>query len=178
MTIFEFAAAARRTAVRAFVVAGLVAVATVPFAASAQDLKIGVVDFRRLIDEAPQSEEVQKKLETEFNPRQAQLLSMTSDFEKRRETFLRDSAVMGADEREKLERELRDMQRDVERSQTQFMEDLNVRRNEELQRLQNTLVTRVRAYAEAEDYDLIVADAVYFSDAIDITDDVLAALKK
>jgi outer membrane protein len=103
---------------------------------------------------------------------------MTSDFEKRRETFLRDSAVMGADEREKLERELRDMQRDVERSQTQFMEDLNVRRNEELQRLQNTLVTRVRAYAEAEDYDLIVADAVYFSDAIDITDDVLAALKK
>jgi outer membrane protein len=91
---------------------------------------------------------------------------------------LRDSAVMGADEREKLERELRDMQRDVERSQTQFMEDLNVRRNEELQRLQNTLVSRVRAYAEADGYDLIVADAVYFSDAIDITHDVLAALKK
>lgn len=179
MIMFEFAAAARRKAVRAFFLAGLAAVALAPFAAAnAQNLKIGVVDFRRIIDEAPQSQEVAKKLEAEFNPRQAQLMTMTSDFEKRRETFLRDSAVMGADERGTKERELRDLQRDVERSQNEFMEDLNERRNEELQTLQNTLVTRVRTWAKDAKYDLIVTDAVYFSDALDITDEVLAALKK
>lgn len=179
MTMFEFAAAARRKAVRAFFIAGLVAVTAAPFAvANAQDPKIGVVDFRRLIDEAPQSQEVAKKLEAEFNPRQAELMSKTSDFEKRREEFLRDSAVMGAEERTTKERELRDLQRDVERAQSEFMEDLNERRNEELQNLQNALVTRVRAFAEEEKYDLIVADAVYFSGSLDITDDVLQALKK
>ena len=178
MTIFEFAADARRKAARAFFIAALAIVAAAPFAAAeAQNLKIGVVDFRKLIDEAPQSKEVQKKLEAEFNPRQAQLMSMTSDFEKKREDFLRNSAVMGAEERASEERSLRDLQRDVERAQNEFMEDLNERRNEEIQKLQETLVTRVRTFAQDKKYDLIVADAVYFSDATDITDDVLAALK-
>lgn len=179
MIMFEFAAAARQKAARAFFLAALAAVFMAPFAtASAQNPKIGVIDFRRLIDEAPQSQEVQKKLEAEFNPRQAQLMSMTSDFEKRRETFARDAAVMSPDERSTKERELRDLQRDVERAQNEFIEDLNERRNEEIQNLQNTLVTRVRAFAQEKKYDLIVADAVYFSDAVDITDDLLQALKK
>jgi len=179
MTMFEFAAAVRRKAARATFLAALAAVFMAPFAvANAQNLKIGVVDFRRLIDEAPQSEEVQKKLQAEFNPRQDQLMTMTSDFEKRREEFMRDNAIMGATERANKERELRDLQKDVERAQNEFIEDLNERRNEEIQNLQNTLVTRVRAFAEEKKYDLIVADAVFFSDAIDITDDVLAALKK
>src|SRR5690606_36749635 len=120
MTMFEFAAAVRRKAARATFLAALAAVIMAPFAvANAQNLKIGVVDFHRLIDEAPQSEEVQKKLQAEFNPHQDQLMTMTSAFVKRREEFMRDNAIMGATERANKERELRDLQKDVERAQNE-----------------------------------------------------------
>lgn len=179
MTIFKFAARARRAASRAFFGAGLAALlAAAPSVASAQDLKIGVVDFRRVVEESPQAIALQEKLKTEFAPREAELVKTQDDYNKRAEEYQRNSAVMGAEERETLERELRDQQRNFERSRDLFIEDLDMRRNEELQVLQTTLVTFLRTWAETEDYDLLLADAVYVGEAADVTDEVLAALKK
>ena len=55
-------------------------------------------------------------------------------------------------------------------------EDLNQRRNEELQALLQRAQAIVRQIAEQEKYDLIVQDAVYFSPRVDITDKVLRVL--
>jgi outer membrane protein len=55
---------------------------------------------------------------------------------------------------------------------------LNARRNEELGKLQREVLQRVQAYASAQKYDLVVADALYFSNAVDITAAVVAALQQ
>ena len=76
---------------------------------------------------------------------------------------------MAASERTTLERELTQMQRDIERRANELQEDLQIRQNELLNQLQVEIVQKVQAYAELHDFDLIVTDAVYASETVNIT---------
>ncbi|MFN9185599.1 MAG: OmpH family outer membrane protein, partial [Betaproteobacteria bacterium] len=79
-------------------------------------------------------------------------------------------------DRNRRQRELAELDRDLQRRQREFREDLNQRRNEELQGLLERAQRIVRQIAEQEKFDLIVQDAVFFSARVDITDKVLRAL--
>ena len=86
-------------------------------------------------------------------------------------------AVMASAERIRLEREVLSRKRDLRRSQEEFREDLNLRRNQELQKLQRQVVLAIRAMAKSEDYDLVISDGVLFaSERVDITRTVLERL--
>jgi len=147
-------------------------------AAYAQILKIGVVNVVRLLEESPQSQAVNTALQDEFAPRQRELVAQERALQEKQETFRRDAPVMGEEERLRLEREIRDGQRDLQRAQNEFLEDANIRRNEEVGKLQRTLLQHVQQYAREEGYDLVVADALYFSEDIDITSQVLDSLRR
>jgi outer membrane protein len=142
------------------------------------NLKVGVINVGRLLEGAPQSKAVNDKLQAEFGSRQSEILALRQKLQTQQETFQRDSAVMAEDERGNLERQIRDGQRDLQRTENEYLEDLNVRRNEEVGKLQSEVLRRVQAYASAQKYDLVVADAIYFSSAIDITAAVLQALQQ
>jgi outer membrane protein len=148
-------------------------------AASAQaNLKIGVINVARLLEQAPQSKVVSDKLQKEFEPRQQTLIAARQKLQQQQETFQRDQAVMSEEERTNLERNIREGQRDLQRNENEYVEDLNARRNEELGKLQREVLQKVQAYASAQKYDLVVADALYFSNAVDITAAVIAALQQ
>lgn len=141
--------------------------------------KIGVVDYNRLLAEAPQAKTAAQTLETEFGPRQKQLESQRKDLEAKMQKFERDQATMAESERTKQQRDLRDQQVNFERRAKEFQEDGQLRQNEELQRVQRMIVQEVQAYAKAQGYDLVIAQGViYRSDAIDITPAVLTTLEK
>jgi outer membrane protein len=147
--------------------------------ASAQaNLKIGVVNVGRLLEQAPQSKVVTDKLQKEFEPRQQTILAARQKLQAQQDTFQKDQAVMGEEERVSLERQIREGQRDLQRNENEYLEDLNARRNEELGKLQREVLQRVQAYASAQKFDLVVADAIYFSSAVDITAAVIAALNQ
>jgi outer membrane protein len=91
----------------------------------------------------------------------------------------RDGAVMSESERSKSERELLNQKRDLKRSQDEFREDLNIRRNELLAKLQKELNDTIVALAKEENFDLVLFEGVVFaSDRIDITDAVLERLRR
>ena len=69
-----------------------------------------------------------------------------------------------------------DQDRDFQRKRREFQEDLNARKNEELQTVIERANKVVKALAEAEKYDLIVQEAVYVNPKHDITDKVLKSL--
>jgi outer membrane protein len=146
--------------------------------ASAQNLKVGVINVAKLLEQAPQSKAVTEKLQKEFEPRQQTIMAARQKLQTQQDTFQKDQAVMGEEERLNLERQIRDGQRDLQRTENEYLEDLNARRNEELGRLQREVLQRVQAYASAQKYDLVVADAIYFSSAVDITAAVVAALNQ
>lgn len=146
--------------------------------ADAQQLKVGYVDFARLIKESPQARESMRKLQDEFAPRERDIVAQQTDLQSKEEQLQRDVAVMGDSQRREAERNIQQLQRDLARGRNEYLEDLNLRRNEELDRLQRNLLQQVQSYANSGGYDLIVSDGVVFaSSAIDITPQILAGLE-
>jgi outer membrane protein len=141
--------------------------------------KIGVVNVAKLLDESPQARSAMQALQDEFAPRQKEILKQQDDLKSREDKAQRDGDVMGDTEKRNLDRELRDAQRELSRKQNEYVEDLNIRRNEELGRLQKSLMQEVEAFAKAQGFDLILGDGVlYAASAVDVTAQVLQRLEK
>ena len=146
--------------------------------ASAQELKVGVVNIPVLLDRSPQTKAAMDALQEEFAPRQREFLAKQKEYEDLAAKVQKDIAVMGESERRTAEKDLRDLQREVTRLQNEFREDLNLRQNEELGILQRSLLKEVQDYAQQEGYDLVVGDGVLFaSNAVNITEEVLRAVE-
>jgi outer membrane protein len=84
--------------------------------------------------------------------------------------------TMGEGDRRAKEQELSRLTLDFQRLQRSYSEDLNLRRNQELQTLFERANRVIKQIAESEKFDLIVQEAVYRSPRIDITERVLKAL--
>jgi outer membrane protein len=144
--------------------------------ASAEELKIGYVNSERILRDSTPAKAATQKLEQEFAKRDRELQDMGAKLKSTAEKLEKDGPVLTEADRTRRQRELSDMDRDFQKRQREFREDLNQRRNEELQALLERAQKIVRQLAEQEKYDLIVQDAVYFSAKVDITDKVLRAL--
>lgn len=141
------------------------------------EVKVGVINTVKLMEEAPQAKEAQSKIESEFAPREKELVSLQREIKDLEEKLNRDGAVMSETERSKLERDVLNKRRDLKRSQDEFRDDLNIRRNEALSKLQKIMYEATLAMAKEEKYDVILGQGVvYSSDKVDITPLVLKKL--
>ena len=143
-----------------------------------QDIKIGVVNAAKVLEEAPQMEIARKALEKEFAPRDQELAEMQKSFRNLEEKLSRDGDIMSDIEQRNMERDIRSRKREFKRLQDEFNEDLNLRRNEAFDRIRRKVLEVVNAIGKQEKFDLIVNDGVlYASDRIDITSAVIKQLK-
>ncbi|MFO7305262.1 MAG: OmpH family outer membrane protein [Gammaproteobacteria bacterium] len=167
----------RRWSFGSWVVLAAIALAA-PFGSAHAQLKIAVVNVTKLLEESPQAKAAMQALQDEFAPRQREIIAAQNDLRAKEEKFKRDAAVMAESERRAAEKELRDSQRELARKQSEYVEDLNIRRNEEINKLQRSLLQEVQAYARSANYDLVVSDGVlYVNESLDITAQVLSALQ-
>ncbi len=142
------------------------------------ELKIGYVNYERLMQQSPQAQAIQASLRDEFLPRQQALVKEQQALKARADAFQRDAATMTDDQRDREQKDLRDKDRDLQAKQSEFQDDLNARKNEELSRLQRSLIEEVQTYAKAQGYDLVLAgDVIYATPSIDLTSAVLERLK-
>ena len=140
--------------------------------------KVGVVNTVQLMEEAPQAKAAQSNIETEFAPREKELVSLQKSVRKLEEKLSRDGAVMSEKESSKLERDILSKRRDLKRSQDEFRDDLNIRKNEVLSKLQRQMYEATVALAKEKKYDVILGQGVvYSSENVDVTDMVLEKLK-
>ena len=165
----------KKTGVTIFL-AGMLAISS---AAVLAETKIGFVDTVKLLESAPQAKSAQSKIESEFAPREKELVAMQREIKKLEDDLSRDGAVMSESERTKQERNVLAKRRDLKRSQEEFRDDLNIRRNEVLAKLQKDMFQAVVSLAKEQNFDLILSQGVvYSSDKVDITDSILKKLKK
>ena len=81
-------------------------------------------------------------------------------------------------QRRAKEREFGELNRDFQRKQREFREDLNQRRNQELAQVVEQANRVIRQIAEQEKFDIIFQEMpAYVSPRIDITDRVIKALE-
>jgi outer membrane protein len=157
-----------------FLLAGLLLSA----AASAQsnEFRVGFVSTERLFREAAPAVRALKKLEKEFQPRDQELQKMAKQTKDLQSQLEKDGLTMAEGERRAKEADLGRLNRDLQRLQREFREDLNLRKNEELAQVLERANKVIQEIAEKEKFDLILQEAVYRSPRIDITDKVLKAL--
>jgi outer membrane protein len=149
-----------------------------PLGSALAQTKIAVVNVPRLLEEAPQAKSAMQALQDEFAPRQREIVAQQKDLKAKEDKLQRDGAVMAENERRTAEKDLRDGQRELQRKQNEYVEDLNLRRNEELGKLQRSLLQEVQAFARTSSYDLVLGDGVlYVNESMDITPQVLSALQ-
>ncbi|HEV2701077.1 MAG TPA: OmpH family outer membrane protein [Steroidobacteraceae bacterium] len=141
------------------------------------ELKIGYVNYGALIQESPNAKVIQDGLRSEFLPRQRELVALQQSLKAREDKLAKDGATMTDDQRTREDADIRNGDRELQRKQTEFQDDVNSRRTEELSKLQKSLTEQVQAYAKSQNYDLVIAEGViYANNAIDITSQVLAML--
>ena len=141
------------------------------------EIKMGVVNFQKLLEDAPQTKTAMQALENEFAPRRRELLTMQNDLKARDEKLQKEGAVMSEADRTKAEKTLRDQQREFSRKAGEFQDDASTRRNEEIGKVQRYLVTEIQGYAVAQGFDLVLGEGVFFAKGpLDITANVLAVL--
>ncbi|HEX4051702.1 MAG TPA: OmpH family outer membrane protein [Steroidobacteraceae bacterium] len=142
------------------------------------DLKIGFVNYQRLMQESPQGKVVQQALRTEFAAKQRELATEQEEIKSKQAALDRDGGTMSVDQRSSAEQSLRDGQRELTEKQSEYQDDMNARQNQELSKLQQMLVEAVQQYAQAQHFDLVLADGVIFANpTLDITQPVLASLQ-
>ena len=143
------------------------------------ELKVGFVEVQKILQEAPQTIEINKKLEKEFNVRTDKLKIDIKALNDKQAAFNKDSLTLKDSEKESKLKSLDQLRIDIQRKDRELKEDFNLRKNEELGALQDQVNKAVLSVAKAEGYDLVVYNGVaYASKEIDITDKILKSLGK
>lgn len=142
----------------------------------AQDFKVGFVNTDRIFKEANSAKAAQAKLEQEFSRREKDLVDQGAAIKAMADKLERDGPTLSEAQRAARQKQLVDQDRDFQRKRREFQEDLNARKNEELQLVLERANKVVKQVAESEKYDLVLQDAVYINPKHDITDKVLKAL--
>jgi len=139
--------------------------------------RVGFVDIPYLIDRAPQAVEAEKRLETEFAPRQEELEIQRAQLAELTARLTDSTRELPEDEVAQLDRESRGLERRIKRSEQDFREELNIQKNNEFKKVRVLVLEAIAQFGEQQDYDLIVSDGVlYANKRIDVTERILESL--
>ena len=159
-------------------VVGVAFCGLVSFAAVAENVNVVVVDYAKVLEDAPQAIAANKRLEKEFEPRNAALISLRKKLHDAEERLAKEGASMSQSQLRKIERDIRDRKREIKRAQEDYRDDLTLRRNEELQNIQKRINSAIESLAKKEKYDIILAEGVIHASAkVNITKKVIKALQ-
>ena len=141
------------------------------------DLRIGFVNFRRIMAAAPQREEINERLEREFGVERDALLQAQSELrsmERQLETLQHGDAYND------YERQVINKRRDVARRDSDYRDNINVRRNEEMAKLQKMIGDEIISLAKEANYDIILNDigVFYVSERADLSPQVITRLQR
>jgi len=164
---------------KSWLLSGLAAwLSLVSMAASvrADELKIGFVSTERIMRESVAAKAAETRLTQEFAKRDKELQELGAKLKATADKLDKDGPVLSEAEKARQQRDLQEMDREFQRRRREFQEDLNQRKNEELQSLLERAQRIVRQLAEQEKYDVILQDAVYVGPRADVTDKVLKTL--
>lgn len=142
-------------------------------------IKIGAVQVLKVLEQSPQYQAAGKSLDKEFEPRSKVLIGEQKKIKDLEDKLSKDRAIMSEAEISKLERDILNKRRDYKRSQDEFREDINFRRNEELAKIQKVIFEAIQKVAKENNYDVVLSEGViYASSKADMTQLVIDSLNK
>jgi outer membrane protein len=145
-------------------------------AVQAEEVRLGFVSTERVLKEASTAKAAQTKLEQEFSKREKELVDLGNNIKTSADKFEKEAPTLPETQRQSRQKQILEQDRDFQRKRREFQEDLNARKNEELQLVIQRANKVIKDIAIAEKYDFIFQDAVYVNPKHDVTDKVIKAL--
>ena len=143
------------------------------------EIKIGYVVVEKVLKDAPQTASSNKKLEKEFKSRTDDLQKKVKAVQAQEKDFKKNSLTMSDPDKQKAQKKIQNSKIEIQRIERELREDIDIRRREEIGKLQQQINKSIEELAEKEKYDLILYQGVaYASKGIDITNDLIKALGK
>ena len=150
-----------------------------PLALQAAEVRVGFVNVLKVLDKAPQAKSADSRLKKEFEPRERRIARTEEKLRQSEEKLRKEEDIMSTAEAKNLSKDIRDKRRELDREKEDFQDDFNIRRSEEINRLQKQILKAIVSLAEEKGYDLVVGEGViYASKRIDITQQILDRLSK
>jgi len=140
--------------------------------------RIAWLSPERIYNESRLAKLASEKLQEEFKSREKAMQDMEARLKATSDKLEKDAPALSETERVKRQRDVFDLDKEYQRRQREFREDLSQRTNEERQAISDRATKIIRQMADTEGFDIVLQDAVWASKRIDITDKVLAALDK
>ena len=138
--------------------------------------KLGYVKVDEVIRKANIAKQAEDRLKKEFAPRDNELKKMGVKLKNLAGKFDKEQSVMTNSDKQKVQREISNLEKEIQRKQRQAREDLTQRKNEELAAVVEKARAVIKKIAVEEKFDLILENSVYASPNIDITQKVIKAL--
>lgn len=146
--------------------------------AQAQQTKIGYVDWKRLVESAPQIQIARDKLDAEFRPRNETIEADEAILREMEVRLQRNGIIMGPTAEQALQRQIRSLSRSVQRDKEDLAEELDYRLTEERQLVEDEIYKIIRVLAREQGYDLIIPGPTLFvNEKINLTDRLLDRLR-
>ncbi|MAS11118.1 MAG: hypothetical protein CMN26_13885 [Salinisphaera sp.] len=143
-----------------------------------QALRIGVVDVARVVSESPQAARAKTSMASQFAKRKNELEAQSNALRQDMDRLSQDGSVMSEGDRESLQSDIRDRQRELQMQRSKYNDDVSDAEQKEFDQMRADILEVIDQYADDNGYDLILGDGVlYTSDAVDVTDEILAELK-
>ncbi len=139
-------------------------------------VRIGYVDMQRLLVNAPQILSARSRMQQEFDARDGEL---RVDEARLAELEQRAGNAAAGEAHDALKRQADALRRSIERTRERLRDELNTRVDEETEKAWPLINDAIAEHGREHGYDLIVTSPVaYVSGRIDVTDDVLALLRR
>lgn len=148
-------------------------------AATADSLKIGMVNFEKIIRESNAGKKMQKELKTKVEQLQGKLKAEEKRVKTMKEALEREALVLSAEKKLERQREFRDKADDLKKMSTDYSQEMQLMQNKMMQQIQKDIFDITNKIGKAKGYSLIierkVGGVVYAADTVDITDEVIKA---
>lgn len=143
------------------------------------ELKAAFINSAIILQQAPQAKEANEAMVNEFKDREQALRKLADEINTAEENWKKDSAIMSAEQKKKMENELLEKKRKLRFDAQSLKEDVDLRRKQEIQKLRTSITQVINDYAKAKGYDLVFTEGVAYADEkVDITDEILKELEK
>ena len=123
-------------------------------AANAQ-LRVAVVNSSEAAMATEEAKATLAKIEEEFAPESDRLKQMQQELIKHRDKLINDNAVLSEDERREIQKQMEDMQFDLEVGAQKLQRELTERRDELLSALNPKFQKALRDLVELENFDVV-----------------------
>ena len=140
--------------------------------------RIGFVFTERLMTESKLAKAADARIEAEFSKRDKANMELIARFKSLSEKFDAEAQKLPEVERTRRARELIELDKEVQRNQREFREDLLQRKSEERANIAQKAYKLIEQIAEQEKLDIVLQESAWSSPRIDITDKILKLLDK